>query len=212
MDVEISAEEYRCVLNAQSYMAAFAPRTISALCCPNRVIPFEFTANPQVTYAENEGPVKVAAAVEMLGLAFTQGVNEMQTLANLSSSRDCLKQGEINNATLARLRTFFQGYRAALLFQLDSNRHKMADFIQTMNNNQPNITTMNPRNTMSQFRNRSMRNSIYIGANNANASNPNATGSIAKEMVDRKVEQFVTKVLQYNDRYELMQFLLCFCF
>jgi hypothetical protein len=188
MDIEISQEEGDCVIFAKNYMSGFVARTIQTFSA-NRVVPYAFQFSPPIIQAENEPSVRVVAVVEMLGLAFTQGVNEMQTLANLSSSRDCLKQGEINFAALVRLRSFFQAYRAALTYQLDANREKMTVFIQTMNNNGTN--TAPTRNTLAQLRKGSMRNSIYIGNN---------TGGIPKEMVDRKVEQFVTKVLQYNDR------------
>jgi hypothetical protein len=188
MDIEVSQEEGDCIIFAKNYMSGFVARTIQTFPA-DRVVPYAFQFSPSIIQAENEPTVRVVAVVEMLGLAFTQGVNEMQTLANLSSSRDCLKQGEINFAALARLRSFFQAYRAALQYQLEANREKMADFIQTMNSNSANVTPM--RNTLAQLRKGSMRNSIYFGNN---------SGGIPKEMVDRKVEQFVTKVLQYNDR------------
>lgn len=169
---------------------------------------FAFHSDPQVIYAEIEPTVRVAAVVEVFGLAFTQGVNEMQTLANLSSSRDCLKQGEINFASLVRLKGFFANYRAALSYQLEFNREKMADYIQTMNSNLGGTAANGSaaaaaapapaptRGNLQQMRNRALRNSIFIGGA-AGASG----GSIGRDIIDRKVEVFVTKVLQYNDRY-----------
>ncbi len=50
------------------------------------------------------------------------GVNEMQTLANLSSSRDVLKQVEINNGAIARMEGYYANYKEALIFQLDQRK------------------------------------------------------------------------------------------
>lgn len=46
----------------------------------------------------------------------------MQTLANLSSSRDVLKQVEINNGAIARLEGYYNNYKEALVFQLDAKK------------------------------------------------------------------------------------------
>eukprot|EP01039_Chlorochromonas_danica_P019902 gene19902-24194_t len=111
VDIDITQEEGDCVYYAQNYMSGFDARPTQSLKSDTS---FSFHSDPQVIYAEIEPTVRVAAVVEVFGLAFTQGVNEMQTLANLSSSRDCLKQGEINFASLVRLKGFFGNYRAAL--------------------------------------------------------------------------------------------------
>lgn len=54
----------------------------------------------------------------------------MQTLANLSSSRDVLRQVEINNAALARLEGFYANYKEALMHQLDQ---KKPDLLEVLN-------------------------------------------------------------------------------
>lgn len=207
VDIDITQEEGDCVYYAQNYMSGFDARPTQSLKSDTS---FSFHSDPQVIYAEIEPTVRVAAVVEVFGLAFTQGVNEMQTLANLSSSRDCLKQGEINFASLVRLKGFFGNYRAALSYQLEFNREKMADYIQTMNSNLGGTggnaangsaaaaaasAPAPTRGNLQQMRNRAMRNSIFIGGA-AGASG----GSIGRDIIDRKVEVFVTKVLQYNDR------------
>ena len=46
----------------------------------------------------------------------------MQTLANLSSSRDVLKQVEINNGAIARMEGYYANYKEALIFQLDQRK------------------------------------------------------------------------------------------
>lgn len=57
----------------------------------------------------------------------TAGVNEMQTLANLSSSRDVLRQVEINNGALARLEGYFANYKEALKYQLDQKKPELLE-------------------------------------------------------------------------------------
>ena len=49
-------------------------------------------------------------------------MNETQTLANVSSARDVLRQVEVNNTAMARLHTFYANYRQALMFQLDQQK------------------------------------------------------------------------------------------
>lgn len=55
------------------------------------------------------------------------GVNEMQTLANLSASRDVLRQVEINNGALARLEGYYANYKEALKFQLDQKKPELLE-------------------------------------------------------------------------------------
>lgn len=154
MDLEISAEEADTVAEALSTMVGFPARH-------TRTLPqgYAFSFNPEPRFASHNNnnntgssntsqsnhranssntgttsSLRVAAVVEVFGLTFTQGVNEMQTLANLSASRDNAKQGEINLASLGRLREYYtNGYKPALAFQLDSARDKLADFILTAN-------------------------------------------------------------------------------
>jgi hypothetical protein len=140
----------------------------------------------------------------------------MQTLANISSSRDVLKQSDINLSSNARLKPFYQSYRAALNYQLQQSRTKMADYIFEANNTTAAIlaaasmantanqsaatTTVNTaipeRQKSSQFmlapRSKSLRNSMYVGGS--------TDTSLSMESVNRKVEELVVKVLQHNDR------------
>lgn len=114
----------------------------------------------------------------------------MQTLANMSSSRDVLKQIEINQSSLARLREHYPHYRAALSHQLDYNRDDMAlTLLSGANGN----TSTNRQSTAQQkgpTRRKSTRNSLHgAGLDGANS-----------ESVNRTVEQLISKVLQYNDR------------
>lgn len=62
----------------------------------------------------------------------------MQTLANLSSSRDVLRQVEINNAALARLEGYYANYKEALIHQLDQ---KKPDLLEALNPITASIST-----------------------------------------------------------------------
>ena len=55
----------------------------------------------------------------------------MQTLANLSSSRDVLKQAEINSASLHRLEVFYKHYKAALEYQMNQRTAELVASLET---------------------------------------------------------------------------------
>jgi hypothetical protein len=95
-------------------------------------LPFAFSNNPSILYATDETIPRVLAVCEIFGVSFTQGVNEMQTLANLSSSRDVLKQGEINQASLLRLNDYYKNYRDSLDFQLTRRSPEMIESLNSM--------------------------------------------------------------------------------
>lgn len=54
-------------------------------------------------------------------------MNETQTISNLSSSRNVLRQVEINNAAMARLHSYYANYRTALVHQLDQKKPDLLD-------------------------------------------------------------------------------------
>lgn len=51
-----------------------------------------------------------------------EGVDEKQSLVNMSSSRDVLRQVEINNTAIARVAHHYANYRNALAHQLDQRK------------------------------------------------------------------------------------------
>lgn len=124
VDLEVTPREAQAVLDALSFMQQFEQRSVS---CLSENCGFRFRPSPNVRYAEGELPPRVHAVVEIFGVTFTQGVNEMQTLANLSSSRDVLKQVEINNTGLIRMKDYYKAYREALEFQLSKYTPDMID-------------------------------------------------------------------------------------
>lgn len=79
-----------------------------------------FGANPaEISFDEDEGSpsLEVLATTELYGVAFTQGVNEMQFVVN-TFAREARHQASINVESLQRLKTYFFKYRHALKYQL----------------------------------------------------------------------------------------------
>lgn len=77
----------------------------------------EFSKSPTCNYSKYESPPHVLAAASIVGVAFTQGVNEMQTLASVSSHVSVIKQCEINNLALEKVKRYHRRYREAILSQ-----------------------------------------------------------------------------------------------
>ena len=144
----------------------------------------------------------------------------MQTLANLSSSRDVLKQVEINQSSLLRLSEFYRSYRDALDFQLTRRAPEMIEalnMMQAVNNN-----SNNGANATGSFSNPSGQSITSPGSANGSSPLPgsarglvrrrsvrpsmlNATGgafgaSPTSEAVSQAVIQLKIKVLSYSDR------------
>eukprot|EP01035_Chromulina_nebulosa_P020470 gene20470-26560_t len=106
VDVEISNEEALTIQNAITYTGNYISSKDSESQDNNSYSEIDeeiskaitFTKNVVVEYSTNEKKPIVHAVVQMHGILFTQGINEMQTLANLSQSRDILRQTEINTS------------------------------------------------------------------------------------------------------------------
>lgn len=84
----------------------------------------------------------------------------MQTLVNLSSSRDVLKQIEINQHALTRIQEYYKNYREALEFQLSVQSPVMIDMLSEYNNGFAYTGT-------------STASSAYNNSNNNNNNNSN---------------------------------------
>lgn len=180
-------------MDALNLMGQFDIRSSSVLCCSSAEVPYAFRANPKVVYGKEEVAPRVYAVVEVFSVAFTQGVNEMQTLANLASSRDVLKQVDINQASLARMMEFYRNYREALDYQLTRRTPEMVDCL-SMNTT---AAGANPSISLPQksiVRRKSYAQS-FSGATNGNNGGPEPSGTI-----NTAVEQLKSKVLSYNDR------------
>lgn len=129
-----------------------------------------FNSNPYISYYNTEMKPTVIACAEIVGICFTQGVNEMQTLANLSSSRDVLKQVDINTSSFSRLDQYYKNYRKVLEQQLIKKIPEMVAYLSS-----------NKKNSSDSF--------------SGNQSLDSDNGIIAAT-----VEQLKNKILLYNDR------------
>jgi inositol polyphosphate-4-phosphatase len=78
-----------------------------------------FSTTPSVLYEPNEQEPKVLAVLPICAVVFTQGVNEMQTIANMTSSSDVNHQVQINQEALKRVKEFHAHYRSILYTQLE---------------------------------------------------------------------------------------------
>jgi len=123
IDVEISEAEGLAVMEAQRHLGTFAPLSVTPQDIP--MSPLMFNRSPSIQKTDRDKEFVVYATAELFGIAFTQGVNEMQTLANLSSSREVFRQVEINNAALVRLEAYYANYRSALVHQLESKKPEL---------------------------------------------------------------------------------------
>jgi hypothetical protein len=139
------------------------------------------------------------------------GVNEMQTLANLSSSRDVLKQAEINSASLHRLQVFYKHYKAALEYQMN---HRTAELVASleaplssdMGGTQDDVTRPSSnspaqaslRSTL-MIKGKSIRQSISNRFTTINAGNHNAATYNASVMT-ATIETIKQKVMSSMDR------------
>lgn len=229
MDIEITAQEASVVLEALNFMTQF-PLKPTLVLPPSNTVSFAFHPNPNVLYSRAENPPRVYAVAELFGVTFTQGVNEMQTLANLSSSRDVLKQVDINQSSLGKLREYYTHYREALEFQLTKRLPEMVDALtqsaleqqQQMFNqaaleaggspsisgpSTTNLSFAGSRGGLATMRRKSHRPSLFPGASFMNTQSTVNTGQMNIGVTPgdianfaSKVEQLSIKVLNYNDR------------
>ncbi len=127
----------------------------------------------------------------------------MQTLANLSSSRDVTRQVEINYGSLARFVEFYRSYKQALEYQLVRNTPELIDVL-AANAAVAQASILNAGNVFSGATNRSSaalpaaavrsrRKSLRSSVSNAFLNN-------SSEGLNSAVEALKAKVLNANDR------------
>jgi hypothetical protein len=189
VDIVINAHEAATIATALETMEGFELRPTQVMQASESVN-YAFHPNPVIHYAAYETPPRVHAVTELIGLTFTQGVNEMQTLANLSSSRDVPKQAEINLSSLARLRDYYNSYRIALQFQLLKSATFMADALQ----HTVDLDSMVARDsTIRPMR----RKSTLVGTSLMSGHQSTTSVSTALSI---KVSELTSKILSFNDR------------
>ena len=79
----------------------------------------KFSTKCDVVYANQEIVPLVHAIVQLHGIVFTQGINEMQTFANISNSQNVYHQIEINNYAILKLTKYYINYQLILSYQLN---------------------------------------------------------------------------------------------
>ena len=126
----------------------------------------------------------------------------MQTLANLSSSRDVHRQVEINLGSLSRFVQFYPHYKAALEFQLVKKAPEMVDVLNA-NAAVAQANIMNTGNTFGGGNGRSsavLPTAIRSRRKSLRSSVSNAFLNNSNEGLNSAVEALKAKVLNANDR------------
>eukprot|EP01038_Epipyxis_sp_PR26KG_P012151 gene12151-16271_t len=210
VDLEISSREGNAVIEALGYMHEFSFIPSNTLPLTSET-PFAFSPNPVFPPVSSDEtkyvPPKVFAVTEIIGLAFTQGVNEMQTLANLSSSRDVSRQVEINIASLTRIESFYKNYRLALEFQLRKKAPELIDAVNReaingMSTAAANFAASNSTNNrLSAIGRRESKLSRRLSARMSfSAANGHTGQSPTKESLQSIASSLTNKVLASNDK------------
>ena len=151
----------------------------------------------------------------------------MQTLANISASREVLRQVEINNGAVARLEGYYANYKEALRFQLDQKKPDLLEALNPIGSVSPAASSSSLSPTTSRALNRRMPSGSFM-AGPSSSSPPSsdmrppsssmalspgagpAAGSMRRrkslresiggEQVMATVNTLATKVVSSNDR------------
>jgi hypothetical protein len=118
VDITLTARECAAVRAALKIMDGFEYCGFQAFQtreeakeCDIFYLPIEFSLEPKLDpktdiHGGGTGDAASSSSVlcvcELFGVAFSQGVNEMQTLANMSSHKDVQRQTELNISNLQR--------------------------------------------------------------------------------------------------------------
>jgi len=198
VDVVISPREGSMIQECYNYMNSFDNKPLTAL-HPDDV-PYAFSSSPVIEYAAGEVAPRVFAVVEICGIAFNQGVNEMQTLANLSASREVTRQVDVNFGSLTRFIEYYRNYKLALEYQLVKRSPELVEILNaTATQTQANIMSFGAGQSTSRASAslpaavRSRRKSIRSSVNTGFINNTN-------EGLSQTVETLKSKVLNANDR------------
>ena len=93
LDIELSAEEVKIVQEALPMLEGFVHDDPYFSRPSSSILGVPFTKDVKLKLAKNEVDRKVLAVTQVIGTLFTQGVNEMQTLSNMSYSHKVKIQG-----------------------------------------------------------------------------------------------------------------------
>ena len=126
VDLKVSDEEGKLLSEACQVMSNFEivnpsmkNRSLEEGCLLWPAI--QFNPNPEIISEDDiKQPMKVYATFPLIGVVFSQGVNEFQSMANMSNSSDVKIQTEINASSFRRLKDYFTNYSAAVTYQYQS--------------------------------------------------------------------------------------------
>jgi len=119
VDIYVEKHEAGTITSALKFMQGFSLDTNNDIEEDLLIPALEFDHNPSITYKDGESKPNIVAITQLHGVLFTQGINEMQTIVNLSFSNEVLKQVEINNECIKSLKDFHSKHIVALKYQLD---------------------------------------------------------------------------------------------
>lgn len=127
----------------------------------------------------------------------------MQTLCNLSSSRDVSRQVDINYGSLSRFIEFYRNYRAALEYQLVSKTPELLDVLNTSAStaqaNMMKEASFNG-NTTSRVSGVGLATAVRARRKTLRSSVSSAFINNSSEGLNAAVESLKAKVLNMNDR------------
>lgn len=112
VDVSVTAEEEVVLRSCASAAAAYEEWASSSAYRLDRGCPAR--EPPRCNYKIGHAIPDVVAIINVCAVVFTQGVNEMQTLANMSG--DAYKQSLINEDSMLKLKKYTSGYIDVLQF------------------------------------------------------------------------------------------------
>jgi hypothetical protein len=135
----------------------------------------------------------------------------MQTLANLSASRDVLRQVEINNGALARLEGYYANYKEALKFQLDQRKPDLLEALSPSSQTSPSPSVSS--NGSNRTPARRMPSASFMAGSGSSVSPPpqgevgggmrrrkSLRESIGNDQLMNTVNTLAAKVVSHNDR------------
>lgn len=128
----------------------------------------------------------------------------MQTLCNLSASRDVTRQVEINYGSLSRFIEFYRNYRAALEYQLESKTPELLDVLNhnasTAQANMIKEAAFGGASTSRVSGAGALPTAVRARRKSLRSSVSNAFINNSSEGLNAAVESLKAKVLNFNDR------------
>ena len=114
LDLVLSGQEEQTICEALRMMEDFEYNVVDELECD-----YSFNPNPSIHQDIANKPRKALCTAAIFGVTFSQGINEMQTLAIYSSASDVQRQVDINNESFDRLELYYEKYMKALKHQIE---------------------------------------------------------------------------------------------